>query len=149
MDCVESVIHCFTPIIYMGTCLFGKALLSNGCLYLLIKNLLLATNSVSLFVSRSLPNNGSTHYSIIDFLYRYFRVLQSCGRIWILTSVMGIAIIIIRHCIMLPNTAWNTCSGQYAMSLSERLVVHSLYEHYVALCPSYQVYLICTMFSFL
>jgi hypothetical protein len=36
-----SSIHCCTPTVSMGTCLFAKVLLSNGCIYLLIKNLLL------------------------------------------------------------------------------------------------------------
>jgi hypothetical protein len=36
---VENMVHYCTPIIFMGTCLFVKALLSNGCIHLLIKNL--------------------------------------------------------------------------------------------------------------
>jgi hypothetical protein len=53
--------YLFTPIISVVICLFSKALLSNGCVYLLIKNLLLAADIVSLFVSRSLPSNGPIH----------------------------------------------------------------------------------------
>jgi hypothetical protein len=36
----ENSIHCCTPVISVGTCLFAKALFGNGCIYLLIKNLL-------------------------------------------------------------------------------------------------------------
>jgi hypothetical protein len=43
--------------------MFVKALLSNGCVYLL-RICCLASDVVSLFVSRSLPSNGSTRYSI-------------------------------------------------------------------------------------
>jgi hypothetical protein len=42
-----------------------KALLRNGCVYLLIKICSLAAD-VLLFVSRSLPSNGSTRYNIYN-----------------------------------------------------------------------------------
>jgi hypothetical protein len=38
-DCVENTIHCCTPTVSVGTCLFAKALLGNGCIQLFIKNL--------------------------------------------------------------------------------------------------------------
>jgi hypothetical protein len=39
IDRLENTVYC-TPVVSVGTCLFAKALLSNGCIYLLIKNLL-------------------------------------------------------------------------------------------------------------
>jgi hypothetical protein len=65
MGHVENAIHCCTPVLSMVMCFFAKALLGNSCLYLLIKNPLPPENVVSLFVSRLLPNNGSTRYSNI------------------------------------------------------------------------------------
>jgi hypothetical protein len=39
-DRVGNNVHYYTPIVSVGTRLFAKALRSNGCVYLLIKNLL-------------------------------------------------------------------------------------------------------------
>jgi hypothetical protein len=54
MDRVENTVHCCTPVVSVGTSLFVKELLSNGCVYLLIKNLFHSSD----VVSRSLPSNG-------------------------------------------------------------------------------------------
>jgi hypothetical protein len=66
-DRIENTIYCCISIVFVGTCLFAKALLSIGCVYLLIKICCLAADIVTLFVSRSLPSNGSTCYNIIFF----------------------------------------------------------------------------------
>jgi hypothetical protein len=63
MDRVENTVHCCTPVVSMGTCSFAKAFLSNVCVYLHIKNPL--HSSECFVVSRSLPSNESTHYSIL------------------------------------------------------------------------------------
>jgi hypothetical protein len=60
---VENTVHCYTPIVSVGTCLFTKALLSNGCVYLL-RICCPAADIVSLFVSRSLLSNESTCYNM-------------------------------------------------------------------------------------
>jgi hypothetical protein len=39
-DRVENTVNCCTPIVSVGKCLFEKALLSNGCVYLLIESML-------------------------------------------------------------------------------------------------------------
>jgi hypothetical protein len=39
-ECIEDTIRCCNLIVFMGKCLFAKALPSNGSIYLLIKNLL-------------------------------------------------------------------------------------------------------------
>jgi hypothetical protein len=39
-DCVENTVHCFTLTVSVGTCLFAKALPSNGCVYMRVKNVL-------------------------------------------------------------------------------------------------------------
>jgi hypothetical protein len=49
---------------FRGTCLFVKELLSNGCVYLLIMNLLHSTTHCLLLVLRSVLSNRPTHYSI-------------------------------------------------------------------------------------
>jgi hypothetical protein len=60
----RNTVHGLIPIVSMGIRLFAKALLSNGCVYLLIINLLLAADVVSLFILRSLYSNRSTRYNI-------------------------------------------------------------------------------------
>jgi hypothetical protein len=59
-------LHCCTPIVSVGICLFGKAVPSNGYVHCFQ-----AANVVSLFVSGSLPSNGSTRYNISFFLVFY------------------------------------------------------------------------------
>jgi hypothetical protein len=62
MDRLENTVHFCIPVISGRTCLFVKALLSNGCIYLLIKNLLPRSGCCFIFVSRLLPSNGPTCY---------------------------------------------------------------------------------------
>jgi hypothetical protein len=59
LDRGENAVRCCTTIVSVGTCLFAKALVSNGCVCLLIKNVLLSSD----VVSWSLPSNGSAHYN--------------------------------------------------------------------------------------
>jgi hypothetical protein len=49
---------------FRGNGSFVKALLSNGCVYLLIRIFCLAANVVSFFVSRSLASNGCRLYNM-------------------------------------------------------------------------------------
>jgi hypothetical protein len=51
----------------VGTCLFAKALVTNGCVYLLIKNLLPSSRRCFDVFSPSLSSNGSTRYSTTKF----------------------------------------------------------------------------------
>jgi hypothetical protein len=55
-------------IVSVGPCLFAKVLLSNGCVYLLIKNVLPSSDVVSLIISRSSPSNGSLYATIYDYM---------------------------------------------------------------------------------
>jgi hypothetical protein len=64
MDRVENTVHCCAPTVSVGTCLLAKALLRNGCVYLLINNLLPSSGCCLVFASRSLPSKGSTCYNI-------------------------------------------------------------------------------------
>jgi hypothetical protein len=56
----------------VGTCLFAKVLLDNGCVYLLLRMCYLAVDVVSSFVSWSLPSNGCTRYNMNFFWSRMF-----------------------------------------------------------------------------
>jgi hypothetical protein len=60
MDRVENTVHCCTVIVSVGTCLLAKALLSNGYVYLLIRNLL--------------PSSGCfvvTRYNVIEYCLKF------------------------------------------------------------------------------
>jgi hypothetical protein len=63
-------LYCCAGLVFIVICLFAKALLCNGCVYLLIKNLL-PSSGCCFIVSRSLPSNGSTHYNIYTHIYAY------------------------------------------------------------------------------
>jgi hypothetical protein len=65
MDHIENTVHSCIPVISMGMCLFARALTSNSCMYLLIKNLFLQVNVASLLISRSW-NNECACYTIIS-----------------------------------------------------------------------------------
>jgi hypothetical protein len=67
MDRVENIVYCCTAIVSVGKYLFAKALLRNSCVYLLIHICCVAADVVLLFVSLSLPSNGSTGYKIYIF----------------------------------------------------------------------------------
>jgi hypothetical protein len=79
---------CCTPVVSVGTCLFTKALLSNGYIYLLIKNLLPNSRVLSLFVSRSLASNEPALYTAPSLrlfvtyslqVYRHFFFSKGCA----------------------------------------------------------------------
>jgi hypothetical protein len=65
MDPVENAVHCCISIVSMGIHLFAKGLLVMAVYTCLLRIRCLPANVVSLFVLRSLPSNGSTHYSNI------------------------------------------------------------------------------------
>jgi hypothetical protein len=65
MDHVENTVHCCTPVVSMGMCLFAKGLLVTAAYTCLLRIHCLPMNVVLLFVLRLLPSNGSTHYSNI------------------------------------------------------------------------------------
>jgi hypothetical protein len=48
----------------VGTCLFAKALLSEDCVYMFIKNMLPSSGCCFVIVSWLLPSNGTTLYNI-------------------------------------------------------------------------------------
>jgi hypothetical protein len=64
----RNTVHCCTSIISVGIYLPAKALLSTVAFSCLLKICLLAADVVSLFVSRSLPSNGSKRYNIYIYI---------------------------------------------------------------------------------
>jgi hypothetical protein len=64
MGRVENTVYFCTPIVSFGTCLFVKALLSNGCVYMLIKNPLPSNVYCFVVYFDVVASNGSTSNNI-------------------------------------------------------------------------------------
>jgi hypothetical protein len=66
----NTTVHCCSSIGSVGTCFFAKPLLGNG--------------SYILLISRSLPSNGSTWYSVYTSVWIYSIILLELGNSFIL-----------------------------------------------------------------